>query len=69
MDECTQSLEASSVVALGRGCRELVLIGDHKQLPPTVTSKCAADHGEMRDLWGEGDEMICGEKEKIKDVV
>jgi superfamily I DNA and/or RNA helicase len=50
VDECTQCLEPSSVVALGRGCQQLVLIGDHKQLPPTVFSVCATDNGERRDI-------------------
>ena len=36
VDEATQSTEPSTLVALGRNCSELVLIGDDKQLPPTV---------------------------------
>eukprot|EP00392_Amoebophrya_sp_AT5.2_P008571 g8599.t1 len=36
LDEATQSTEISSLISLGRGCRELVLIGDPKQLGPTV---------------------------------
>ncbi|CAD7949862.1 unnamed protein product, partial [Amoebophrya sp. A25] len=40
VDESTQSLEPSTLIAMGRGCRKLVLVGDHKQLPPTVESQC-----------------------------
>eukprot|EP00925_Amoebophrya_sp_RCC4383_P013409 GSA25T00016928001.1 len=46
IDEATQSTELSTLIALGRRCRELVLIGDPKQLPPTVLGQevvgCAA---------------------------
>eukprot|EP00397_Hematodinium_sp_SG-2012_P005685 GEMP01005707.1.p1 GENE.GEMP01005707.1~~GEMP01005707.1.p1 ORF type:complete len:1007 (+),score=223.31 GEMP01005707.1:52-3072(+) len=36
LDEATQSTEPSSLVALGRSIQQCVLIGDPKQLPPTV---------------------------------
>ncbi|TNJ27086.1 Regulator of nonsense transcripts 1-like protein [Giardia muris] len=36
IDECTQSLEPESLCAIGHGCQHVVLIGDHKQLGPTL---------------------------------
>ena len=41
MDEATQASEPSALVPITRGCRQLVLVGDHKQLPPTVISEAA----------------------------
>jgi hypothetical protein len=38
IDEATQCTEPASLVPLCRGARRLVLVGDHKQLPPTVMS-------------------------------
>eukprot|EP00928_Gymnodinium_smaydae_P060911 TRINITY_DN4482_c0_g1_i1.p1 TRINITY_DN4482_c0_g1~~TRINITY_DN4482_c0_g1_i1.p1 ORF type:complete len:1251 (-),score=302.29 TRINITY_DN4482_c0_g1_i1:146-3898(-) len=37
-DEATQATEPASLVPLMRGCEQLVLIGDQKQLPPLVYS-------------------------------
>ncbi len=45
MDEATQAIEPAAWVPIVRGCRRLVLVGDHKQLPPTVISKRAEDDG------------------------
>lgn len=45
IDECTQACETAAVVALGRRCEQVVLIGDHAQLPATVLSKLAARDG------------------------
>jgi len=36
LDEATQTTEPSLLVALGRGVKQTVLIGDNKQLPPTI---------------------------------
>lgn len=44
IDECTQSVEPMSLVPLTHGCRRAVLIGDHRQLPPTVLG-CEARRG------------------------
>lgn len=45
MDEATQANELSTLIPLIKGCQQLVLIGDHKQLPPTVISTFAQSKG------------------------
>lgn len=45
IDECTQACEPAALVALGRGCEQAVLVGDHAQLPATVLSKLAKRDG------------------------
>ena len=51
IDEATQATEPASLVPLVRGSRQIVLIGDHKQLPPTVISKRAEDGGLSKSLF------------------
>ena len=51
VDEATQASEPSSLVPIVRGCRHLVLVGDHRQLPPTVLSDRAAEGGLGRSLF------------------
>ena len=58
MDEATQASEPSALVPITRGCRQLILVGDHKQLPPTVISREAEKGGLGRSLF---DRLIkCG---------
>ena len=45
IDEATQATEPSALVPIVKGARQLILVGDHKQLPPTVTSQRAEDGG------------------------
>ena len=45
IDETAQSTEPSCLVPLCHGCRQLALVGDHKQLRPTVVSDEAARQG------------------------
>jgi len=45
IDECTQACEPAAIIALGRKCEQVVLIGDHAQLPATVLSKVAKRNG------------------------
>ena len=45
VDEATQATEPAVLVPLNRGCRQLVLVGDHCQLPPTVLSTRAEEEG------------------------
>ncbi|MGY8754679.1 MAG: AAA domain-containing protein [Candidatus Poseidoniales archaeon] len=45
IDEATQATEPSSLVPIVKGCRQLILVGDHRQLPPTVISNAAEEGG------------------------
>ena len=51
IDETAQSTEPSCLVPLTRGCRQLALVGDHKQLRPTVVSDSAASQGLQLSLF------------------
>jgi len=51
IDEATQATEPASLVPISRGARQIVLIGDHKQLPPTVISRKAEKGGLARSLF------------------
>lgn len=51
IDEATQATEPSALVPLSKGSRQVVLIGDHKQLPPTVISRRAEQGGLSRSLF------------------
>ncbi len=51
IDEATQATEPSTLVPLSKGSRQVVLIGDHKQLPPTVISRRAEQGGLGRSLF------------------
>ena len=51
MDEATQATEPSALVPIVKGCRQLVLVGDHQQLPPTVLSRRAEEGGLNRSLF------------------
>ncbi|GBF63625.1 helicase [Trichophyton mentagrophytes] len=42
IDEAAQSIELSALIPLKYGCSKCVLVGDPKQLPPTVLSKEAS---------------------------
>ena len=45
IDEATQATEPSALVPIVKGTRQLILVGDHCQLPPTVTSQRAEEGG------------------------
>ena len=51
IDEATQASEPSALVPIIRGCRQLILVGDHKQLPPTVISEQAEQGGLNQSLF------------------
>ena len=51
IDEATQASEPSALVPINRGCRQLILVGDHKQLPPTVISEKAEIGGLGQSLF------------------
>jgi superfamily I DNA and/or RNA helicase len=45
VDEASQAHELSSFVPVMHGCQQLVLVGDHCQLPPTISCEAAAADG------------------------
>lgn len=45
IDEASMSTEPASLIPLMRGSRHVSLIGDHKQLPPVITSREAQNKG------------------------
>jgi regulator of nonsense transcripts 1 len=51
IDEATQATEPAALVPLVRGARQIVLVGDHRQLPPTVISQRAKNGGLSRSLF------------------
>ena len=51
LDEATQATEPASLVPLVRGARQIVLVGDPRQLPPTVISRRAENGGLRRSLF------------------
>ncbi|XP_066466707.1 probable helicase senataxin isoform X2 [Tiliqua scincoides] len=52
VDEAGQSCEVETLIPLIHGCKKLVLVGDPKQLPPTVKSRKAQDNGYDQSLMG-----------------
>jgi hypothetical protein len=51
IDEATQATEPATVVPLTKGCSQVVLIGDQKQLPPTIISREADAAGLGKSLF------------------
>jgi superfamily I DNA and/or RNA helicase len=45
LDEASMSTEPASLIPLMKGAKHLALIGDHKQLPPVITSQEAQSAG------------------------
>ncbi|KAJ7308007.1 hypothetical protein JRQ81_008507 [Phrynocephalus forsythii] len=52
VDEAGQTCEVETLIPLIHGCKKLVLVGDPKQLPPTVKSVKAQDYGYDQSLMG-----------------
>ncbi|XP_071622724.1 probable helicase senataxin isoform X2 [Heliangelus exortis] len=50
VDEAGQSCEVETLIPLIHRCSKLVLVGDHKQLPPTVKSLKAQEYGYDQSL-------------------
>ncbi len=50
IDEATQATEPASLISFIKGDR-VVLIGDHKQLPPTILNKKAAEKGLNKSMF------------------
>jgi senataxin len=51
IDEAAQCVELSALIPLKYGCTKCVLVGDPKQLPPTVLSQSAARFGYDQSLF------------------
>ncbi|EQB60627.1 regulator of nonsense [Vairimorpha apis BRL 01] len=51
IDEAVQSTEPLSIIPLVYGCTKLILVGDHKQLGPTILSKKVAKAGFKQSLF------------------
>ncbi|KAI2639346.1 SEN1 N terminal-domain-containing protein [Xylaria nigripes] len=51
IDEAAQCVELSALIPLKYGCSKCVLVGDPKQLPPTVLSQSAARYGYDQSLF------------------
>ncbi len=51
IDEAGQTTEPSTLLPLRFGCRKLILVGDPRQLPPTVLSRTAEKAGLNRSLF------------------
>jgi len=51
IDEATQATEPSTIVPLCLGAEQVVLVGDHCQLPPTVVSESAEACGLTKPLF------------------
>ncbi|WFC98755.1 ATP-dependent RNA helicase [Malassezia yamatoensis] len=51
MDEATQSTEPESLIPIVHGCKQLVLVGDHKQLGPVIMNRKAAQAGMKSSLF------------------
>lgn len=63
IDEASQSVEPATIIPIMKGSQQVVLVGDHHQLPPTVTSFEASKNGLSTSLF---ERMIeCGLKPEI----
>ncbi|EXK99001.1 hypothetical protein FOQG_01697 [Fusarium oxysporum f. sp. raphani 54005] len=51
IDEAAQCVELSALIPLKYGCYKCILVGDPKQLPPTVLSQSAAKFGYDQSLF------------------
>jgi senataxin len=51
IDEAAQCIELSALIPLKYGCSKCILVGDPKQLPPTVLSRSAAAFGYEQSLF------------------
>ena len=52
MDEASQCVEPEALIPLKLGFTKLVMVGDHEQLPATVTSMKAKKYGYQQSLFG-----------------
>ncbi|XP_032993583.1 probable helicase senataxin [Lacerta agilis] len=68
VDEAAQSCEIESLIPLTHGCKKMVLVGDPKQLPPTVKSMKAEEYGYGQSLMERLCRLLNGQlEEKVID--
>ena len=60
IDEASQATETATLVPICHGCKQLVLCGDHCQLPPTVKSESPYSAGLKMSLFERLACMVCG---------
>lgn len=65
-DEASMATEPVTLIPLMKGCRHLCIIGDHKQLPPVVTSPEAKADGLSRSLF---ERLIEGGDKRVKSMM
>lgn len=51
IDEATQSVEPECILPMLKGCKQAILVGDHRQLGPVVLSREAAKAGLNKSLF------------------
>lgn len=51
VDECTQASEPEALIPLVLGAKQVILVGDHCQLPPVIMCKRAAEAGLCQSLF------------------
>ena len=51
LDEATQAVEPEALIPITRGCKQLILVGAHMQLPPVVMNKKAQRKGLTTSLF------------------
>ena len=51
IDEATQAVEPECLTPVVRGCKQLILVGDHQQLGPVVMNRKVAEAGMNRSLF------------------
>ena len=51
IDEATQGIEPETMIPIVTGAKQLVMVGDHQQLPPVVLNKIAAKAGLGQSLF------------------
>lgn len=51
IDESTQASEPESLIPIVKGCKQLILVGDHQQLGPVILNKKASEAGLRQSLF------------------
>lgn len=51
VDESTQASEPETLIPIVKGCKQIILVGDHQQLGPVILNKKASDAGLRQSLF------------------